>query len=124
MSNVTLLTRSQLFKKAHAITKRNIKKGDSYQVTFGICLKQLISEQPKEVKVLKGLTITTTYYKKPKVNKSVAMVGDYVKPKDSLLVKSCEFAVDNLDFFLFVCMPILFMIALTAIVITKNIAFC
>ena len=33
------MTRSELFIKAHALTKSVIQSGDSYQVTFGACLK-------------------------------------------------------------------------------------
>lgn len=33
------LNMSKIFKSAHAITKSVIQKGDSYQITFGACLK-------------------------------------------------------------------------------------
>lgn len=35
------MTKSQLFIKAHALTKATLQSGDSYQVTFGACLKAL-----------------------------------------------------------------------------------
>ena len=41
------MTNSQLFKLAHAMTKRVIKTGDNYQVTFGQCLKVIIADQLK-----------------------------------------------------------------------------
>ena len=41
------MTNSQLFKLAHAMTKRVIKTGDNYQVTFGLCLKVIKADQLK-----------------------------------------------------------------------------
>ena len=35
------MTNSQLFTQAHAMTKQVIQTGDSYQVTFGLCLKAI-----------------------------------------------------------------------------------
>ena len=35
------MNKSQLFKQAHQLTKQVIKKGDSYNVTFGLCLKAI-----------------------------------------------------------------------------------
>lgn len=35
------MNKSEFFKKAHTITKRVIKAGDNYRVTFGACLKML-----------------------------------------------------------------------------------
>lgn len=43
------MTNSQLFSQAHAMTKQVIKKGDNYNVTFGLCLKA-IKEKNKQVK--------------------------------------------------------------------------
>ena len=39
------MTNSELFTKAHAMTRATIKAGDSYQVTFGACLKTLKTQQ-------------------------------------------------------------------------------
>lgn len=35
------MTNSQLFIQAHKMTKQIIKKGDNYNVTFGLCLKAI-----------------------------------------------------------------------------------
>ena len=43
------MNNSQLFKKAHQLTKQVIKKGDNYNVTFGLCLKE-IKAKNKQVK--------------------------------------------------------------------------
>ena len=43
------MTNSQLFKLAHAMTKQVIKTGDSYQVTFGLCLKAIKAEQTVKI---------------------------------------------------------------------------
>ena len=37
------VVKSQLFKQAHAMTKQVIHKGDCYRITFGACLKLLLS---------------------------------------------------------------------------------
>lgn len=38
------MTKSELFKKAHAITKQIISEGFSYRATFGLVLKSIITE--------------------------------------------------------------------------------
>ena len=43
------MTNSQLFTQAHQLTKQVIKKGDNYNVTFGLCLKA-IKQKNKQVK--------------------------------------------------------------------------
>ena len=45
------MTKSQLFKAAHKLTKTIIQTGDSYSATFGLCLKHVITESKKAVKV-------------------------------------------------------------------------
>lgn len=39
------MTKSEMFKKAHALTKATIKQGDNYQITFGACLNVVMTEQ-------------------------------------------------------------------------------
>lgn len=46
---------SQLFKAAHNIARRINRKGDSYRVTFGACLKYIIATNGKKV-TLSGKT--------------------------------------------------------------------
>lgn len=38
------MTKSALFKQAHALAKTIIKAGDDYRVTFGLCLKAIIAD--------------------------------------------------------------------------------
>lgn len=38
------MTKSELFRKAHALAKQAIKAGDDYRITFGAALKALISK--------------------------------------------------------------------------------
>ena len=38
------MTKSQLFKKAHALAKPTIKPGDNYLATFSLCLKAIYAE--------------------------------------------------------------------------------
>ena len=47
--DITMLTLSQLFKLAHKMTKQIIQKGDSYQATFGLCLKLIKAHFNKNV---------------------------------------------------------------------------
>lgn len=42
------MNNSQLFKQAHQLTKKTIKQGDSYNVTFGLCLKAIKAKQAKQ----------------------------------------------------------------------------
>lgn len=39
---------SNIFKKAHALTKATIQTGDSYSATFAICLKVIYAESKEE----------------------------------------------------------------------------
>lgn len=41
------MTKSELFRKAHALTKKVIQKGDDYRVTFGAALKGLMMKAIK-----------------------------------------------------------------------------
>lgn len=47
------MNNSQLFKQAHQLTKKTIKQGDSYNVTFGLCLKAIKNKQANQ-KVVKN----------------------------------------------------------------------
>lgn len=38
------MTKSELFKKAHALAKATIKAGDNYLATFSLCLKAIYAE--------------------------------------------------------------------------------
>ena len=38
------MTKSELFKKAHALTKATVKAGDNYLATFALCLKAIYAE--------------------------------------------------------------------------------
>lgn len=38
------MTKSDLFKKAHALTKATIKAGDNYRASFALCLKAVIAD--------------------------------------------------------------------------------
>ena len=40
--------KSEIFKKAHEITKKVIQSGDSYQVTFSAALREIYSDLKKE----------------------------------------------------------------------------
>ena len=52
------MNNSQLFKQAHAMTKQVIKTGDSYQVTFGLCLKAIKAEQTVKMGFVAVIFIT------------------------------------------------------------------
>ena len=42
------MRKSEIFKKAHEITKKVIQSGDSYQVTFSAALREIYSDLKKE----------------------------------------------------------------------------
>lgn len=46
---------SQIFKKAHEITKAAIKAGDNYRVTFGAALRILMTKPVDAVEALKAI---------------------------------------------------------------------
>ena len=80
------MNKSQLFTLAHHETRKAFLKAKllgndfNYQITFSFYLKELTNKQPQKVTTYSNGVMTVSYQKKPKVNKSVAMVGDYKKP--------------------------------------------
>lgn len=54
------MTKSALFKQAHALAKATIKAGDNYQATFALCLKAVIADTkaPKATNELPALVGT------------------------------------------------------------------
>ena len=106
------MTKSQLFTLAHHETRKAFLKAKllgqnfDYQVTFSFYLKELTNAQPQKVTTYSNGVMTVSYAKKPKVNKSCAMVGDYKKP--SIANDSLE-----LPFFILSVVAILIIFALT-----------
>lgn len=106
------MNKSQLFTLAHHETRKALLKAKllgkdfNYQVTFSFYLKELISNQPQKVTTYKNGIMAVSYAKKPKVNKSCAMIGDYKKP--SIANDSLE-----LPFFILSSIAILIIFALT-----------
>lgn len=102
------MTNSKLFKQAHSLTKQTIKQGDSYRYTFGQCLKQIQSELGKHTQTVYSMNAEpmtiTTYSKARKINKSVALIGDYNR------VKQCNKVRPQIDFTSY--LPIIIMLAL------------
>ena len=43
------MTKSELFKAAHKLTKATVKAGDSYQATFALCLKAVYAQSSSNV---------------------------------------------------------------------------
>lgn len=59
------MDKSLLFKQAHQLTKKVIKKGDNYQVTFGLCLKEIKAKnnQVKKIQYNKGqIVVSNSHY--------------------------------------------------------------
>lgn len=48
------MTKSELFKKAHALTKSVIQAGDDYRITFGLALKTIIADSKGALPTLSG----------------------------------------------------------------------
>ena len=63
------MTNSQLFKQAHAMTKQVIQTGDSYQVTFALCLKVIKADQLKNAENLQADLRRAQYNSKGANNK-------------------------------------------------------
>ena len=107
-----------VFNTAHSHTRAIVAKNPTlkYRVVFSFQLKKAIAEQHKKVTTLhaNGLLTVEPVNKKAdanpakKVNKKVAMVGDYKKPT----VKNADLA---LLFFMMFSMLIIFAIAVQAI---------
>lgn len=78
------MNNSQIFKLAHAKTKKQktlallMNAPFNYQVTFSFYLKQIINNQPQKITILGSKLANERVHKK--VNKNVALVGDYKKP--------------------------------------------
>ena len=65
------MTKSEIFKKAHALTKKTIQKGDNYQATFALCLAHIYSQakagmvgSEKQIKWAEKLKKDATFYLK------------------------------------------------------------
>ena len=125
------MSNSNLFKQAHKLTKQTIKQGDSYRYTFGQCLKQIQAEIGKHTQTIYSMNAEpmtiTTYSKAKKVNKSVALIGDYKKPvlkRDGLKVHhfkndtlTATYNIDTLLSFIITTIAVIaiYMLALQAI---------
>ena len=48
------MTKSELFKKAHKLTKQVIQAGDDYRITFGLALKTIIADSKGALPALSG----------------------------------------------------------------------
>ena len=121
------MDKSQLFTLAHHETRKAFLKAKllgndfNYQITFSFYLKELVNNQPQKVTTYSNRVMAVSYAKKPKVNKSVAMVGDYKKPKVN---KACAMVGDfkkptiandslEMPFFILSVFAILIIFALT-----------
>lgn len=69
------MTKSEIFKKAHALTKKTIQKGDNYQATFALCLAHIYSQakagmvgSEKQIKWAEKLKKDATFYLKRLIN--------------------------------------------------------
>ena len=75
------MNKSTLFKKAHALTKKIIKAGDSYPATFALCLKHIYSASLVDRLIAVGGNLWENYGKKRiyfNVSDVLAMAGyDY-----------------------------------------------
>ena len=88
---ITTMDNKAIFNTAHSKTRAIVAKNPvlKYRIVFSFQLKKAIAEQQKKVTALNAdKSVTVAYIAKPKkVNKKVAMIGDYKKPivkKDSL----------------------------------------
>lgn len=59
------MTKSELFKKAHALAKATVKAGDNYQATFALCLKAIYQEITTKCFIVKLSNTTVQLAVKP-----------------------------------------------------------
>ena len=71
MDNSTLFTLAHHETRKAFLKAKLLGKDFNYQLTFSFYLKELTNAQPQKVTIYDG---------SKKINKSVAMVGDYKKP--------------------------------------------
>ncbi|MFB6347871.1 hypothetical protein ACFBZI_07740 [Moraxella sp. ZJ142] len=79
------MTKSELFKKAHALTKAIIKAGDDYRITFGLAIKAILADSKNIVDTLLalGLKIWENYGKK-RIYMTVAQFNQATNSKSIL----------------------------------------
>lgn len=58
------MNKSNLFKKAHALTKATIKYGDNYAATFAICLKLIIAATKENIAAVMNLEKMIAFHQK------------------------------------------------------------
>ena len=58
------MNKSNLFKKAHALTKATIKTGDNYAATFAICLKLIIAATKENIAASMNLEKMIAFHQK------------------------------------------------------------
>ena len=87
-----IMCNKTLFKQAHALAKQVHIKGDSYQVTFGLCLKQVMSNNDtqdayKALSASYNLIVTTAkrvYYQVLKQHYRKHTITSYYQDKPAL----------------------------------------
>lgn len=91
------MTKSALFKKAHALAKATIKVGDDYRVTFGLCLKAVIADAKapkKEVKMTaprtKKVKVSLEYWKREIADMPAFVNGEWVDLETGLAYADCQ----------------------------------
>lgn len=79
------MTKSALFKQAHALARATVRAGDDYRVTFGLCLKAVIADSKapkKEIKMTAPKTTTRTvsleYWKREIADMPAFVNGEWV----------------------------------------------
>ena len=60
---------SNIFKKAHALTKATIQAGDNYAATFAICLKVIYAESKEETVEAKLLAMGLKVWEKAEMKR-------------------------------------------------------
>lgn len=91
------MNKSALFKQAHALTRKTIKAGDDYRVTFGLCLKAVIADSKapkKEVKMTtprtKKVKVSLEYWKNEIADMPALVDGVWVDLETGLAYADCQ----------------------------------
>lgn len=84
------MTKSTLFKQAHALAKAIIKAGDNYRATFGLCLKAIIADS----KAPKSQVVICTFN-----GNFLVKVPFAIKDRFKKAVKGCKWQSETKEWF-------------------------
>lgn len=97
------MTKSDIFKKAHALARATIKAGDNYQATFALCLKAIIADS--KTGVAKPAFVGTDKQVKwanDSYNRNFAIFADTIAELKNCLAKQQAVSTDTAEEMIYV----------------------